>query len=195
MKKIGIFILLSVVLMLSGCFYEIEYNSLDDYKETITNSTIGYSDLGLDQPKYFLPSNTFLDDYEYLEGNYFFYDRSAFSDLFLDKSVPSRALIVLRYDAKKYDEAKECVLNNIPQYEDYFYTYNGYQFYVNKNLTDPRVPEWFTMVCYNDENNVICFLGFHNSYPPLDDKYLNDLDNHWESFIDEYYGEYYDFSQ
>ena len=58
----------------------------------------------------------------------------------------------------------------------------------------PEIPNWFTMVSYNDLNNMICFLGFHNSYPELPDKFLNDLQNNWESFIDQYYGEFFNFN-
>ena len=43
--------------------------------------------------------------------------------------------------------------------------------------------------------DVICFLGFSNSYPKLDEKYLTDLENNWQSFIEQYYGDYYDFSK
>ena len=202
MKKITTYLLLLIVpFILSGC-YEIKYNSLDEYKEYITNSKIGHSDFELDHPKYFLPTYTYLNDYTYLEGSYHFYSNSPFCDLDDKKQIPDRTLIVLKYDKDVYYEAKKCALDNIPIYEDKYYFYNNYQFYVNQNFMDsfddkhrPEVPEWFTMVCYNDENNMICFLGFNNSYPKLDEKYLNDLDNNWISFIDTYYGEYYDFSK
>ena len=199
MKKVSICILLSVVLfVLSGCSYVIEYDSLDEYKEFIKKNGIGHSDMGLDSPEYFLPSDTFLEDYEYLEGNYYFYENGLFNNM---DQFPDRTLITLKYDNEKYYEAKEGVLKNFPQYGECFYTYNNYQFYFNKNFIDrhydehpPEIFHWFTMACYNDENNMVCFLGFNKTYFK-DDKYLNDLDNNWEAFIDEYYGEYFDFSK
>ena len=199
MKKFGICILLSVVLfILSGCSYVIEYDSLDEYKELIKNSKIGYSDFELDLPADFLPSDTLLDDYEYLEGNYYFYENGLCNGR---DELPNRTLITLKYDNEKYYQAKECVLKNIPQYGDCFYTYNNYQFYFNRNFMNshydeqpPEIFHWFTVACYNDENNMICFLGFLKIHFK-DDKYLNDLDNNWEAFIDEYYGEYFDFSK
>ena len=110
-------------------------------------------------------------------------------------------LLILKYEKSEYLEAKDYTLSNIPQYEEYFYTYNQYHFYVNKNFKDryeknqvPEMPHIFTMVCYNDEYNIIGFLGFSNTYPELDEKYINNLDENWTSFIDQYYGEYYDFS-
>ena len=74
-------------------------------------------------------------------------------------------------------------------------------FYVNGNFMMsfpdeylPEIPNWFTMVSYNDLNNMICFLGFHNSYPKLPDKFLYDLQNNWQSFIEQYYGEFFVFN-
>lgn len=200
MKKFSICILLSFLFILSGCSV-IEYNSLDEYKELMKKHGIGYSDVGIDSSDELLPSNTFLYDYEYLEGSYYYYDNEVFN-LPNEHYMPDRTLITLKYDNEKYYKAKECVLENIPQYGDYFYTYNNYQFYFNKNSMDrhydehpPEIFHWFTMACYNDENNMICFLGFNKTYHFRDDKYLNDLDNNWEAFIDEYYGEYFDFSK
>ena len=51
------------------------------------------------------------------------------------------------------------------------------------------------MACYNDFNNSLIFLSFYNSYPKLEDKYINDIKSNWVDFIEKYYGEYYDFSK
>ena len=205
MKKVIAIILLLVTLsfLLTGCD-EVEINSLDKYKERIADHEFGFSDVEIDQPKYLLPSKTFLEDYPYLEGSFNFYDGGYGMYLFVpkDKYKPDRVLIVLKYDENVYLQAKQCVLDNIPVYENKCYTYGNYQFYVNKNFMDKfdytapalPLPKWFTMVCYNNENNTICFLGFCVSYQ-LPEKYINDLENNWTSFIDEYYGEYYDFSK
>lgn len=201
MKKIIIFVL-GLVLVLSGCCYVTEKKSISEYKEKIAINGFGFSDIELDKPPYYLPSDTFLDDYEYLEGDYYFYEPSIFNEFCTEYWKPNIVLLTLNYDKDVYLDAKDFTINNIPKYEDYFYTYNDYQFYVNKNFMDryvnisvPEMPNIFTMVCYNDEYNIICFLGFANTYPELDEKYLNNLDENWESFIDQYYGEYYDFSE
>ena len=198
MKKAKIAVAITLILIfafsLTGCFYTIEHHSLDEYKAQIARSKIGYSDFETDLPDYFLPSLTFLDDYTYLDGQFHFYEEPPWG---ADK--PDRTFLWLKYDEETYLEAKECVLNSIPVFNDKYYFYGDYLFYVNgnfqKTIGGPTIPEWFTMVCYNDTNNTICFLGFCNAYPKLDDKYMNDLDNNWESFIDTYFGEYYDFSQ
>lgn len=55
-------------------------------------------------------------------------------------------------------------------------------------------PRCFTMVCYNDMNQTLIFIGFQYSYTSNEDEeYLKSLKT-WEAFIDTYYGEYYDFN-
>lgn len=191
-----------MIFILSGCCYATEKNSINEYKEKISINGFGFSDIELDKPSYFLPSNTFLNDYEYLEGNYYFYEPCIYNEFCADYWKPNIVLLTLKYNEAVYLDAKDFTINNIPKYEDFFYTYNDYQFYFNKNFMDryenvlpPQLPNNFTMVCYNDEYNIICFLGFSNTYPELDEKYLNDLENNWKSFIDQYYGKYYDFSE
>ena len=201
MKRVILLILIVLSCFgLTGCC-ETKMDSLEEYKHYISESKIGYSSKELDHPDYFLPTHTFLNDYEYIMGEYHYYEHNPFCEIVTDKLPPDRTLIVLKYSESTYQEAKECVLNNIPKYDNYYYTYNDYQFYINKNFMDrfdgnyyPQIPRWFTMVCYNDDNYMICFLGFCNSYPKLDEKYLTDLENNWKSFIDQYYGEWYSFS-
>ena len=193
---------LLILFMLTSCCYKTEYNSLEEYKKKINETGLGYSSFELDKPEYFLPGNTFLEDFSYLNGEYFFYEKSAFCDICGNEKMPDRVLLALEYDTASYYDAKEFVISNIPKYENYSYSYYNYHFYMNGNFMErfsneelPEIPNWFTMVSYNDLNNMICFLGFHNSYPELDEKYLNDLENNWQSFIDQYYGKYYDFSE
>lgn len=192
---------LLTLFMLTSCCYKTEYNSLEEYKKKINETGLGYSSFELDKPEYFLPGNTFLEDFSYLNGEYFFYENSAFCDICGNEKMPNRVLIALEYDTASYYDAKEFVISNIPKYENYSYSYNNYYFYMNGKFMErfsddklPEIPNWFTMVSYNDLNNMICFLGFHNSYPELPDKFLNDLQNNWESFIDQYYGEFFNFN-
>lgn len=70
MYKIRIIFIFISLFILSSCCYATEKNSLDEYKNKIVSNEFGFSDIELDKPMYFLPSNTFLDDYEYLEGDY-----------------------------------------------------------------------------------------------------------------------------
>ena len=205
MKKIVSIVLLLIILciLLTGCGVS-EIKSLVRYKERVSETTFGFSEVEIDHPKYYLPSDTFLDDYTYLEGYHYYYEEGDLNFLFNPNFMPDRSLIVLKYEETVYLQAKQCVLDNIPVFENKYYTYGNYQFYVNKNFMDKfdyttpalPLPEWFTMVCYNDANNTIGFLGFCKHAPhQLSEKYINDLENNWASFIDEYYGEYYDFSK
>ena len=200
MYKSCLFLL--VLLVLTSCCYNTEYNSLEDYKKKINETGLGYSSFELDNPDDFLPGTTFLEDFPYLNGEYYFYEKSSFCDICGDEKMPNRVLIALEYDTTYYYDTKEFVINNIHQYENYSYSYNNYHFYINSKFMGrfsngelPEIPNWFTMVSYNDSNNMICFLGFHNSYPKLPEKYLNDLQNNWQSFIVQYYGEFFDFSK
>lgn len=204
MKKVIAIILLLVTLsfLLTGCgVYKV--NSLDAYQKQVTNSGIGFSSIGIDDPKYVLPSYTFLDDYAYLEGDYYLHENDILNFLVDDTYMPNRSFITLKYDKSIYLKAKQCVLDNIPAFEDQCYIYGDYQFYVNKKFMDhkdkdssfPYLLYMCTMVCYNDNSCTICFLGFDEAEYTLPEKYINDLENNWTSFIDEFYGEYYDFSK
>lgn len=201
MKKYGciIFILICSI-SLSGCFALGEqifyYDSLPDYIERMSINSPGYSSLSIDHPDYFLPSRTFFKDFEYIEGEFYFYEESPFN---LKTYFPARSLLVLKYDESIYPEAKEYMLENIPMAGDCFYTYGNYVFYRNKNFIDDSspsgFPDYFVMACYNDEKQMLCFLGFYIENLKMDDKYAEDIYGNWPSFIDEYYGEYYDFSE
>ena len=200
MKKFYLILISILLVFLTSCCYEIEKNDLYDYKQYISESGIGYSDVELDHPDYFLPSRTFLTDYEYLTGNFYYYENSPFCDTDEHKYKPDRSFISLTYNKETYCLAKANVLKNIAVYNEKYYHYNDYQFYINKNFMDSidtqdstKMPSWFTMVCYNDTNNTIIFLGFSQSYPKLDDKYLYNIDNNWGDFIKQYYGDLYNF--
>lgn len=201
MKKSKLISLLTTFL-LSGCCYAIEKNSINEYKEKIAINDFGFSEIELDKPQYFLPSNTFLDVFKFLEGEYYFYEPCVHNKFCSDYWKPIKVLLVLKYDECEYLKAKEYTNENIPKYKEYFYVYNDYQFYINKNFMDryknisiPEIPNIFTMVGYNDQYNIICFLGYAKTYNEMDEKYINNFDENFTSFIDQYYGEYYDFSK
>ena len=192
----------SVVLNDDGVvFYDIEISSLQDYKDKVNRHERGYSDFEIDLPKYFLPSLSFLEDFDYTEGTYYFFETD-FNRLFFTNEIePSKAIICLKYDENAYSQAKDFMLQEIEPYEDKFFEYGNYVFYENSNFAEENglkgFPLWFTMACYNDEKQTLCFLGFYvpGGTTLFDEKYLTDIDNNWEDFIDEFFGEYYDFSE
>ena len=200
MKKIISFILVIFMsLGLTSCYNDVQNDSIEDYIACINkNNNTGFSSKAIDTPEFFLPSVSFLEDYEYLEGTYFRRKddpwRGAFS---ADEAFPEIALLALKYDETIYEDAKQTMLETIKPYDDQFYQYNDYTFYVNS--WPSFFPEHFTMACYNDENHTLIFIGLYSGTLAgpscLDEKYLEDIEGNWEAFVDQYYGAYYDFSQ
>ena len=202
MKKIISFILIICMsLSLTSCYNDLQRNSLEEYIANINQHELGFSSVEIDKPQYFLPNISFLEDYEYLEGTYFWREDDVWREVFDQENVfPYIALLTLKYDESTYEEAKQVMLEEIKPYNDKFYYYNEYKFYLNSNHRDiinsgkSRFPTEFTMACYNDENHTLIFMGLYISIP-LDEKYLEDIEGNWEAFVDQYFGAYYDFSQ
>ena len=143
-----------------------------------------------------MPSISFLDEYEYLEGTYFWREDGSWAP---KNILPDIALLTLKYDESIYEDAKQMMLEKIKPYEDKFYQYNAYNFYINSNHhtiandKEIRFPKYFTMACYNDENCTLIFVGFYAQ--TVDEKYLEDIEGNWKDFVDQYFGAYYDFSK
>lgn len=204
MKKIiSVILLIIISLGLTGCYNDLQKNSLEEYIAVVNQHESGFSSKSIDNPKYFLPSISFLEDYEYVEGTYFWREDDPLREIFDKKNLfPNIVLLSLKYDESTYEDAKQTMLEEIKPYNDTFYYYNEYNFYLNSNNFDivnygkTRFPADFTMACYNDENHTLIFMGFCMSLSNyLDEKYLEDIEGNWEAFVDQYYGEYYDFSQ
>lgn len=206
MKKVICIILLLIfcTIALTGCVStaEWEYTSLPEYIEHIKlGSHSGHSSWSLDNPAHLLPSVSFFDEYSYIEGGYYCREHSIFGH----PSRPELSIIYLRYNDSVYLEAKENMLEKIAPYNNKFYEYNNYIFYRNSNqiALEYDAEEYHkkfplgrsTYACYNDENHTLIFLGIYTSHSTLDQKYIEDIEGNWMDFIDQYYGEYYDFSK
>ena len=189
-KTIVVIYMVLLLLNLISCSSPLEIHSLDEYIDEG-----GISHYSLDSPEYFLPSKTFFDDFEYIDGDCYCYQKSLFS--LEDK--PAISFLYLQYESDIYVDAKEYMQENIKSANGKIYEYNGYCFYINANfLADSgghEFPEHFTAACYNDTKHILMFIGFYKSDPPLDEKYLNNIDETFGEFIEQYYGEYYDFSE
>ena len=193
-------VLVICIVTLSGCINNIYHDSLDEYLEKISKSEYGngYSSVEIDDAANFLPSKTFFEDFEYIDGEYRYYQSDPLGELF-PGSKPDICLLYLQYESDIYINAKEYMQENIKSANGKIYEYNGYCFYINANFNADsgghRFPNYFTAACYNDTKHILMFIGFFNSYPPLDEKYLNNIDETFGEFIEQYYGEYYDFSE
>ena len=172
MKKIIAFVLIVCIsLSLTGCFNDTIKDSLDEYIDTISKgdelNNTGFSSMGIDDPDKFLPSLSFLTDYEYLEGTYFYrLDDNARKHFLNEGLFPEIAILALKYDETTYAAAKQTMLEEIKPYimkpyEDEFFQYNNYYFYLNS--WGYHFPKLFTMACYNDENCTLIFIGFSSS--------------------------------
>ena len=203
MKRLYLLLSIITLFSLTSCDNDYEKKSLDEYIERINEYEFGFSNTGIDTPKYFLPSVSFFDDYEYIDGSYFYHDDSFFKSLSNNKTAEI-AIVSIKYNENFYLDAKEEMLEKIQPYNNKFYEYGDYYFYENSNyfelsVSERNFPRHFTMACFNDENNVLIFIGFYSylnfSSSIFEEKYINNFDENFTSFIDQYYGEYYDFSK
>ena len=135
----------------------------------------------------FLPEDDFLTEYEYIEGDYHFY---RYEEILFAPEL-ERTILYLKYDDNTYQDAKKCVMENDYLSDNSVEEYNGYVFY-NVDYNDRGYHPWeFRRFAYKDANNTLLFIGFYEcaDYPNVSD--FND----WGAFLEEYYGEWYDFSQ
>ncbi len=199
MKKVlVIFLIIVCSICMAGCYQDFSSDSLDDYIAFVKRNGFGNSTLELDHPDYFLPSDTFLEDYDYIEGRYAWRDYDSLRELFQKRVSPDITFLYLRYEEEVYINAKQCMLDNIEPYNELYYEYNDYIFYENSNFIEQkrkrRFPEYFTMACYNDKSYELVFIGFYASVR-TEKGYMININNDFGAFINAYYGEYHDFNQ
>ena len=143
-------------------------------------SSLGVTDL--------FPEEYNIEAYPYLEGNYYFYTS--------DSSVNccEKSLMYLRYNDENYALAKQYAFENLSLSKEIEKEHNGYQFHHNFSSgdTDPNSYHFIYFAC-NDANNTLLFIGFYVTVELYDevDAYAND----WGAFLENYYGEFYDFSK
>lgn len=155
-------------------------------------SSYNQNDKRFDLCNYTVPKEWF-DAYEYLEGDYFYI--SSFY-LFTPVKNGSKALLYFRYDAEIYALARKHLLSLVSVNEPIII--NDYTFYeilsLKGNSHDSAttfsnqvstLPKNYSLIGYNDELNIIIFIG------KIDDK---ECALPFEEHIEEYYGEWYNFS-
>ena len=203
MKRLMSIILIAMCgLLFVGCYQDLEESSLDEYILHINQNKNGYSSVEIDHPDYFIPSLTFIQDYNYIDGKYYWSEDDALRGLFTTNVNPGISFLCLQYEETTYFDAKEFMLKEIKPYDNKFYEYNNYVFYENSNFIELRYrdfPECFTMACYNDVNYTLIFIGFNSSTLAgpscIEDKYFENIEENWMDFIDQYFGDCYDFQQ
>ena len=200
MKRIFIVLIMLCAICLCSCFKDSQVNSLDAYA-ALVNQRGGYSSYSIDNPYYFLPSYTFLEDYPYANGTYLWREDASIKSLCAKNAYPLIALLALQYDDQTYLLAKQTMLDEIPAFGDQVYTHGGFTFYENAKYAkkESRFPKAFMMAGYNDEKNTLMFIGMYSGTLAgpscLEERFLNDIENNFSDFIDTYYGQYYDFNE
>ena len=177
-RIILLYLVIALSLSLFGC-HEFKREGLNHYLDRQDDSQVELTSL-------FLYSPTFLQEYEYVNGDYHYYDTGDFG-----KNDYEVAIIHLTYEPNVYEQAKQCIFENTEFVsEDPESSFNGYDFYrINIRLDWEN---WFVMNVFNDELNTVLAIGFYTAYPTPE--YLNLVQNDWQGFLDTYFGEYYDFS-
>ena len=163
MKKVLLLLLCAcITISFCSCSDTVELHGLDEFSPA--NSSI-------DLCWRLLPSSSFVDDFDYLDGDYEYRYYQKFGGDWYSKE---HALMYLIYDESNYLLAKEYMLENIALSSINVFSYNGYQFYENLNShklgayyyrENEDFPYWFNMIAYNDESHTLMFLGFRVDNP------------------------------
>lgn len=164
------------------------------YKEGLENFTT--ADSSNSYCRYILPTETFLEDYAYVDGDWYYYNKV--EHVFLNER--DCGLMWLQYDETTYASVKEVVFSNFSLSEEKFVSINGYDFYQNFSYTahDDGFPE-DCFVAFNDGKKI--FVSFF-LYVNEDEETLlhsivtTDIDNlteaEWNAYLTEFFP-FYDF--
>lgn len=168
---------------LSACYTAdpFEKRSLDSFSSTWSN----YGTTRNIIPEGFIDKFAYTDGYCY----HFCFGKSDFSF-----DISDRALLFFEYDDETYNQAKEYVFANLTLSSEPIEEYNGYIFYDNyAEHFNFDFPYAFLRFAYNDSKNTLIFMGCY-TFEDFD-KDIEQTSADWGAFLEEYYGEWYDFSQ
>lgn len=183
MKKITrcVLIITMLCLCLSACDrdYSTEKRSPKDFSQNA-------SELGVTRA---LIPEEFVEKFTYTDGYYCHY---CFSKSFFSSSSSDRALMFLQYDGETYEEAKAYVFANMDLSEESVESYNGYVFFdIYTESFGINAPYQFKRFAYNESKKTLIFMG-HYSFRY--DDILDEYSDNWGAFLNDFYGDWYDFS-
>ena len=175
-------ILVVFCLFLTACVQSdpLEKDDLQDFSPTWSNYQVTSN---------IIPEN-FINAFDYIDGYccHFCYGKSFFS-----LEVSDRALLFFKYDDETYQQAKNYVFESLELSISPVEEYNGYVFYDNyTGSLSNDFPYSFMRFAYNDSNNTLIFIGCYMSIG-FDDN-IDELSQNWGAFLNEFYGQWYDFS-
>lgn len=185
-KTMAVILVLCSLVFSTSCGYNIYDEGIENFVNNDSNISIC---AGL------MPGNhEFIDMFEYTDANYFFRDSSVAPGY---RHV-ERVLVYFEYDPAVYEVAKEYCQENKVLSESNTFEHNGYKFVedVECKETDAAslsdYPKSFRMFVYNDDNCTLLFMGFYCSIE-VKDEVEKSIEEGWEVFLDEYFGEFYSF--
>ena len=177
MKRIICFALIvSVIIQLAACSVNIE---------GLNNFNIADCPFSLNSK--LLPSETFLSDFAYTNGDYHY----------TDSDVRPKTFVFLQYGPEEYESAKEYCLNTFLLVEGNDCEFDGFYFIENHTYRSSKgeeswYPKWFNLFGYNDENHTLFFVGYYNESISQEEKLLATTD--MGAFVVKHFGIYYDFT-
>lgn len=168
-------------------FWEVHLRGLDKYAPETSSVSLS---------SYLFPSETFLEDYEYVAGDYYYDDYGPFEHW-------ERLLMWLQYDAEEYQRAKELCLTEMTFREEPLGDCGKYTFYENMeraevygtyspppayyvSKTNEIFPYSFTAFSFNDEKRVLIFIGISLTAEQSEKYYEQGFD----SFVKHYFPMY-----
>lgn len=175
-KILCLLLILLLVLSLPSCGGKYHTEGIENYA-TISNS--------FEVDKYLLPSEDFIRKFEYINADYW-HDQK-----FL---VYEKSFAYFVYSPEVYQAAMKFTKDVMVFLSDISFEVNGYTFlqrdpsvlYSNTEKYPVDFPEWFWMMFYSEERNVIGFLGYYCQ--PTEQKIRPDED--FEGFIRYEFPEY-----
>lgn len=153
-KALCILLCLAFLFLFCSCHQTIKFDGLDEFSPADSEYSLCQR---------LLPSESFIDDFDYIDGDYEYRD---YYEYYMPFYAREHALMYLIYDESNYLLAKEYMLENIALSSINVFSYNGYQFYENLNSpANVDFPYWFNMIAYNDEKCTLMFLGLRVDNP------------------------------
>lgn len=190
MKNKLVKILLPIVIILVLGIVVCTKPIMKDQVSGIENFSPADSTLSLCQKLF--PSNDFLQQFAYEEGDYQYY--------FNGKLVGGQAtaFAVLKYDAEQYQAAKEYCVQQFEPTDEHQYQVGNFVFQEHlchngknsegKYVPSCHYPKIFNMFAYNDSEHTLLFIGFYSDADPsITSLALTDF----PAFYEQYFGQYY----
>ncbi len=180
MKKILIYVLILIMTlnMLTSCssICIVEEKGIENYN---------YYTSGVETTAYILPSKDFIIKYNYIDGDYYYYNKFTLS-VCIDK-----AFLFFEYDVQTYEEALDFSKENMPLLNENTFEFNGYTFIqqdvsIHSSEEMSKFPEKFWMMFYSEERNIIGFFGY---YQEADEQNIR-ADEDFEGFVKYEFPEY-----